>query len=103
MRQAKFENETKKISHLKFHSEKSLKQHYELSGSGSQISRCQFFPLKTYKPGSFLREWGFVQGEVYFQMPLSALKLDEPQFFAPHDEDEGEDENEDEENGDGNK
>ena len=46
---------------------------------------------------------GFVKGEVYFQMPLSPLKSDEPQFFAPHDEDEGEDENEDEENGDGNK
>ena len=42
-------------------------------------------------------------GKIYFKMLLSALKSDEPQFFAPRDEDEGEDENEDEENGDGNK
>ena len=32
---------------------------------------------------------GVCTGGVYFQMPLSALKSDEPQFFAPPDEDEG--------------
>ena len=32
---------------------------------------------------------GVCTGGVYFQMPLSALKSDEPQFLAPHDEDEG--------------
>ena len=32
---------------------------------------------------------GVCTGGVYFQMPLSAIKSDEPQFFAPHDEDEG--------------
>ena len=66
------------------------------------VSFFSFFQFFSYKPGGFLREWGFVKGEVYFQMLLSALKSDEPQFFAPHDEDEGVIIYYYEENGDGN-
>ena len=50
------------------------------------VSFFSFFQFFSYKPGGFLREWGFVKGGIYFQMPLSALKSDEPQFFAPPDE-----------------
>ena len=50
------------------------------------VSFFSFFQFFSYKPGGFLREWGFVKGGIYFQMLLSALKSDEPQFFAPPDE-----------------